>query len=471
MFDQLSQSLENVFGGLRRRASLREQDIENANQEIRRALLEADVALNAVKAFFENFAPRTDLLTQELAQTINPADELLKRAQNALARLLGEGAQRPMRLASTEIELSNPPTILLAGLQGSGKTTTAVKLAFHLQKQKHNPLLVSLDFSRPAAEQQLLTLAQRAKIPTILQSENPENNEGVTGNAITNRVIAFAKHAKNIATKKNALLICDTAGRMQVDEQAMDEIASIAKILTPRETLLVADAMLGQEAANIAESFKQRLQISGIILTRLDGDARAGAALSMMSSAKKPIRFAGTGESIDALEKFDPNAIASRILGRGDLKGLVEKMQKSIPKVEKTSEKQEKKDIAYGKFDLNAHKKQIQQMRNVGGLEGLAKHLPKAMQDKINNARAKSMVNADKLKRQEVIINAMTRDERKNPKIIHASRKKRIASGASATIVEVNRLLKNHASTAKAMKTMAKWDDKALQRNATSLFR
>ena len=467
MFDQLGQSLGNVFATLRKHGSLREQDIQNACEEIKRAMLEADVALSAVKEFFENFAPRIDELTKELSEAINPAEELIERAQNALARLLGAGCQQPLRISAGEVGTDAPQVMLIVGLQGSGKTTTSVKLAAHLQKQGHKPLLVSLDFSRPAAEQQLATLAQRANLPILRQAEVSEDNNKNS----REKAIALAKLAKQNAASRNALLICDTAGRMQVDQEAMVEIAEIEKILAPRETLLVADAMLGQEAANIAESFKQRLQISGIILTRLDGDARAGAALSMMSSTKKPVRFAGTGESIDALEKFDPNAIASRILGRGDLKGLVEKMQKSIPKVEKNSEKQEKKDIAYGKFDLNAHKKQIQQMRNVGGLEGLAKHLPKAMQDKINNARAKSMVNADKLKRQEVIINAMTRDERKNPKIIHASRKKRIASGASATIVEVNRLLKNHASTAKAMKTMAKWDDKALQRNATSLFR
>ena len=470
MFDQLGQSLGNVFANLRKHGSLREQDIQNACEEIKRALLEADVALGAVKEFFENFAPRIEELTKELAETINPAEELIERAQSALARLLGEGSQRPLRINAGAAGLASPPVILIAGLQGSGKTTTSVKLAVHLQKQGHKTLLVSLDFSRPAAEEQLATLAQRANLPILRQAEISKNND----KSSQEKAIALAKLAKKSATSKNALLICDTAGRMQVDQEAMAEIAEIEKILAPRETFLVADAMLGQEAANVAEKFNKLLKVSGIILTRLEGDARAGAALSMMSATKKPIRFAGVGEGINDLQAFEPNALASRILGRGDLKGLVEKIQKAIPEGtqgEKLGEKQSGKAIVTGRFDLNAHKKQIQQMRKAGGLQGLAKHLPKAMQDKINNARVKSLVDGKKLKRQEVIIDSMTPAERRNPKIIHASRKKRIAAGASASIVEVNRLLKNHLHSAKAMKNMARWDEKMLQRNVGSLFR
>ncbi len=466
MFDQLGQSLGDVFAGLRKHGSLREQDIQGACEEIKRAMLEADVALSAVKEFFENFAPRTDELTKELADAINPAEELIARAQGALARLLGEGSQQPLRIKADATGLPSPPVILITGLQGSGKTTTSAKLAAHLQEQGYKPLLVSLDFSRPAAEEQLATIAQRANLAIFRQAELAQNN----AKSPQEKAIALAELAKKSATSKNTLLICDTAGRMQVDQEAMMEIAGIEKILAPRETLLVADAMLGQEAANVAEKFSKILKISGIILTRLEGDARAGAALSMMSAAKKPIRFAGVGENINDLQAFEPNALASRILGRGDLKGLVEKIQKAVPK-ETKGEKQAEKAITTGKFDLNAHKKQIQQMRKAGGLQGLAKHLPKAMQSKINDARVKSMVDEKKLRRQEVIIDSMTPAERRNPKIIHASRKKRIAAGASASIVEVNRLLKNHISTAKAMKNMARWDEKMLQRNVGGLFR
>ena len=474
MFDQLGQSLGNVFANLRKHGSLREQDIQNACEEIKRALLEADVALGAVKEFFENFAPRIEELTKELAEAINPAEELIERAQSALALLLGEGSQQPLRINTGAAGLASPPVILIVGLQGSGKTTTSVKLAANLQKQGHKTLLVSLDFSRPAAEEQLATLAQRANLPILRQAEVSKNN----GKNSQEKAIALAKLAKKSATSKNALLICDTAGRMQVDQEAMAEIAEIEKILAPRETFLVADAMLGQEAANVASKFNKLLKISGIILTRLEGDARAGAALSMMSATKKPIRFAGVGENINDLQAFEPNALASRILGRGDLKGLVEKIQKAIPEVTqgekqdgKQGGKQGGKAIVTGKFDLNAHKKQIQQIRKAGGLHALAKHLPKAMQDKINDARSKSMVDEKKLKRQEVIIDSMTPAERRSPKIIHASRKKRIAAGASASIVEVNRLLKNHLQSAKAMKNMARWDEKMLQRNVGSLFR
>ncbi len=466
MFDQLGQSLGNVFATLRKHGSLREQDIQNACEEIKRAMLEADVALSAVKEFFENFAPRIDELTKELSEAINPAEELIERAQNALARLLGAGCQQPLRISAGEVGTDAPQVMLIVGLQGSGKTTTSVKLAAHLQKKGHKPLLVSLDFSRPAAEQQLATLAQRANLPILRQAEVSEDNNKNS----REKAIALAKLAKQNAASKNALLICDTAGRMQVDQEAMGEIAEIEKILAPRETLLVADAMLGQEAAKVADKFNKLLKVSGIILTRLEGDARAGAALSMMSAAKKPIRFAGIGENIDDLQAFEPNALASRILGRGDLKGLVEKIQKTIPE-ETQGEKQGGKTLVSGKFDLNAHKKQIQQMRKAGGLQGLAKHLPQAMQNKINDARVKSMVDEKKLKRQEVIIDSMTHAERRNPKIIHASRKKRIARGASASIVEVNRLLKNHLSAAKAMKNMARWDEKMLQRNVGGLFR
>ena len=448
MFDSLTRSLDSVFAGLRKRGAIGEAELAQAQTAIRRALLEADVAVGAVKAFFESFAPRAE----ELAEQINPAEELLQRAQKALAQLLGEGVQKPLRLAFGEGK--DPPCILVVGLQGSGKTTSAVKLALRLREEKHAPLLVSLDFSRPAAEQQMTTLAESAALPVL------SRRTGETS-------LALAKRAKAECLQRGALLVADTAGRMQIDDEAMTELASLADLLQPRETWLVADAMLGQEAANIARLFRERVEVSGVVLTRMDSDARAGAALSIVNAIGRPIRFAGTGENTGDLEPFDPQSLAGRILGRGDLKGLAETMRRADPK----DAKQQKTSVLSGKFDLNAQRQQISQMRNAGGAKGLAQHLPQAMRDKLTDARMKPLPDDARLKRQEVIIDAMTPSERRNPAIIHASRKKRIAAGASASIVEVNRLLKTHAQAAKAMKKMARWDEKVLQRNMASFFR
>ncbi len=455
MFDSLTRSLDSVFGGLRKRGAIGEAELAQAQTAIKRALLEADVSLTAVKAFFESFAPRVE----ELAEQINPAEELLEQAQKALARLLGEGVQKPLRLAFGEG--GDPPCILVVGLQGSGKTTSVVKLAARLQEEKHTPLLVSLDFSRPAAEQQMTTLAESASLPIL------HRQEGETA-------LSLAARAKAQCLKQNALLIADTAGRLQIDEEAMHELRTLAELLQPRETWLVADAMLGQEASNIARLFRERVEVSGVVLTRMDSDARAGAALSIVDAIDRPIRFSGTGEGIDDLQPFEPQSLARRILGQGDLQGLAETMRRTAPKSTQISTSvstSASTSLKSGKFDLNAQRQQISQMRKAGGLKGLAQHLPKAMRDKLTSASVATMTDDGKLKRQEVIIDAMTPSERRNPAIIHASRKKRIAAGASASIVEVNRLLKTHAQAAKAMKKMARWDEKMLQRNMAGLFR
>ncbi len=459
MFDSLTRSLDSVFVRLRKRGNVSEEELTQATQAIRRALLEADVAVDAVQIFFDAFAPRTDELARELKDSINPAEELLERAQKALARLLGEGTQKPLRLAFGEA--ADPPCILVAGLQGSGKTTSAVKLAARLQEEKHAPLLVSLDFSRPAAEEQMTTFAESASLP-VLTRKKGEN------------ALALAKRAQATCLQTHALLIADTAGRMQIDEEAMIELKGLADVLQPREIWLVADAMLGQEAANIARRFCERVNISGVLLTRLDSDARAGAALSITTAIRRPIRFAGTGEGTADLQPFDPTSLAGRILGRGDLKGLAETMRRAAPSISKRDLKKEtspNKGRNKGRFDLNAQREQISQMRKAGGAKGLAQHLPQALREKLLDARVKTMIDDDKLKRQQVIIDAMTPYERRNPALIHASRKKRIAAGASASVVEVNRLLKNYAQTAKAMKKMAQWDEKVLHRNMSSLFR
>ncbi len=457
LFDSLTRSLDSVFVHLRKRGSVGEAELTQAKTAIRRALLEADVSVEAVKVFFDAFAPRVE----ELKDSIRPAEELLERAQKALARLLGEGVQKPLRLAFGEG--SDPPCLLVVGLQGSGKTTSAVKLAARLQEEKHTPLLVSLDFSRPAAEEQMTTLAFGASLPVLPRK---------TGETMR----ALATRARTESLQRGALLIADTAGRMQIDEQAMSELEALAELLQPRETWLVADAMLGQEAANIAHRFRERVDVSGVLLTRMDSDARAGAALSIAAAIRRPIRFAGTGEGTGDLEPFLPQSLAGRILGRGDLTGLAETMRRTAPQTSKpsTSKSSTSKpatSVASGKFDLNAQRAQIRQMRSAGGVKGLARHLPQAVRDKLEDARMKSMVDDDKLKRQEVIIDAMTPFERRNPAIIHASRKRRIAAGASASVVEVNRLLKTHAQAAKTMKKMARWDEKVLQRNMMNLFR
>ena len=462
VFDSLTRSLDSVFGGLRKRGAIGEAELEQARVAIRRALLEADVSLAAVKTFFESFAPRVE----ELAEQINPAEELLEQAQKALARLLGEGVQKPLRLAFGEG--SDPPCILVVGLQGSGKTTSAVKLAARLQEEKHTPLLVSLDFSRPAAEQQMTTLAESATLSLSSKLPVLQRREGETA-------LSLATRAKAQCLKQNALLVADTAGRMQIDEGAMRELRALAEVLQPRETWLVADAMLGQEASNIARLFRERVEVSGVVLTRMDSDARAGAALSIVDAIERPIRFSGTGEGIGDLQPFEPQSLARRILGQGDLQGLAETMRRAAPKssaqTSASSSTSAAASLKSGKFDLNAQRQQISQMRKAGGLKGLAQHLPKAMRDKLANASMAAVTDDGKLKRQEVIIDAMTPTERRNPAIIHASRKKRIAAGASASIVEVNRLLKTHAQAAKAMKKMARWDEKVLQRNMAGLFR
>ena len=452
MFDSLTRSLDSVFGGLRKRGSIGEAELAQAKTAIRRALLDADVALAAVKVFFEFFAPRAE----DLKDSINPAEELLERAQKALARLLGEGVQKPLRLKFGEG--SDPPCILVAGLQGSGKTTSAVKLALHLRERKHAPLLVSLDFSRPAAEEQMATLAESVALPVL------SRRAGETA-------LTLAKRAQAEALRRSTLLVADTAGRMQIDEEAMAELEALAGLLAPREIWLVADAMLGQEAANIARRFRERVDVSGVLLSRMDSDARAGAALSIVDAIQRPIRFAGTGESAGDLEPFEPQSLAGRILGRGDLRGLAETMRRVAPQTSKSVTSKQAAAATSGRFDLNAQREQIRQMRKAGGVKGLARHLPQAMRDKLKDARMKTLVDDDKLKRQEVIIDAMTPSERRNPAIIHASRKKRIAAGSSASIVEVNRLLKTHVQAAKAMKKMAQWDEKVLQRNMAGLFR
>ena len=465
MFDSLTRSLDSVFGGLRKRGAVGEAELAEALTAIRRALLEADVSLSAIKVFFDSFAPRVAQLKEDLKDSINPAEELLERAQKALARLLGEGVQKPLRLGFGEG--FDPPCLLVVGLQGSGKTTSAVKLAARLQQgkgkeEKHAPLLVSLDFSRPAAEEQLTTLAESASLPVL------SRQKGETAHAL-------AKRAQAECLQRGALLIADTAGRMQIDEQAMTELEALADLLQPRETWLIADAMLGQEAANIARRFRERVEVSGVVLTRMDSDARAGAALSIAEAIGQPIRFAGTGEGTGDLEPFVPQSLAGRILGRGDLSGLAEVMRRAAPQkspqVSKKASASSSASITSGRFDLNAQREQISQMRKAGGIKGLAKHLPQAMRNKLADARIKTMVDDDRLKRQEVIIDAMTPSERRNPAIIHASRKKRIAAGASASIIEVNRLLKTHAQAAKTMKKMARWDEKVLHRNMAGLFR
>ena len=451
MFDSLTQSLDSVFGGLRKRGVVGEAELAQAKTAIRRALLEADVAVGAIKAFFDSFAPSTEDLKEELKDSIHPAEQLLERAQKALARVLGEGVQKPLKLAFGEG--SDPPCILVVGLQGSGKTTSAVKLAARLHEEKHKPLLVSLDFSRPAAEEQMTTLAESVSLPVL------SRRQGETAQAL-------AKRAKAECARRGALLVADTAGRMQIDEQAMAELEALTDVLQPRETWLVADAMLGQEAANIARRFRERVEVSGILLTRTDSDARAGAALSIVDAIQRPIRFLGTGEGAGDLEPFEPQSLARRILGRGDLKGLAETMRRATPQASKRASAV----VGGGRFDLNAQREQISHMRKAGGVKGLAQHLPQAMRDKLAGARMKTM-DDDRLKRQEIIIDAMTPSERRKPAIIHASRKRRIAAGACASIVEVNRLLKTHAQAAKAMKKMARWDEKVLQRNMAGLFR
>jgi signal recognition particle subunit SRP54 len=448
MFQSLSDRFTKIFSGLQRHGKLTEADVTAALREVRVALLEADVALPVVKDFVEKI--REKALGQEVLSSITPTQMVVKIVHDQLVDALGSD--------TTEINLAvtPPAVILMAGLQGSGKTTTTAKLAKYLHDKKHKKVLVaSLDVYRPAAQEQLKILADAigvASLPIVV-GEKPEE--------ITKRALKAAK------LESFDVLILDTAGRLHVDEPLMEELKVISKLANPIETLLVVDAMTGQDAVNVAKSFKETIPLTGVILSRLDGDARGGAALSMRHVTGCPIKFIGIGEKPDQLEVFHPNRIAGRILDQGDVVSLVEKAMETI---DKTEVDRLNSRIEKGSFDLEDMATQLRQMLKMGGVAGLMKMLPGMGQ--LKDKLPQGGVDDRAIKRQIAIIQSMTPRERRYWKLLNASRRKRIAAGSGTSVQDINRLLKQFEGMSKMMKQMSSLNKRGLLKDGIkSLFK
>ncbi|MDG1474122.1 MAG: signal recognition particle protein [Porticoccaceae bacterium] len=424
--DRLSLSLKKMSG----KASLSEKNIQETLREVRMALLEADVALPVVKTFVEKVKVRA--LGTEVASSLNPGQQFLKVVQAELESVMGE-ANESLNLAAQP-----PAVVLMAGLQGAGKTTSVAKLArFLREREKKKVMVVSADVYRPAAIEQLKTLAADVDVEFFPSKPNQKPVDIVAA------AIAAAK------TQFFDVLIVDTAGRLHVDGEMMDEIKQVHKVANPVETLFVIDAMIGQDAVNTAQAFNDSLPLTGVILTKVDGDARGGAALSVRQVTGKPIKFMGVGEKTDALEPFHPERIASRILGMGDVLSLIEDVERKVDK--RKAEKLAQKVVKGKRFDLEDLRDQLQQMKSMGGMAGMIEKLPgmgnMAQMAQQNNASSQF----DKM---ECIINSMTQKERKNPDILNGSRKRRITAGSGTSIQDLNRLLKQHKQMGKMMKKM-----------------
>lgn len=444
MFQNLSDKLGGVFDRLRGKGALSEADVEAAMREVRVALLEADVALPVAREFIEK--TKEKLVGAELVKSVSPAQMVIKLVQDSLTEMLGSEHQE-LDLAATP-----PVVIMMVGLQGSGKTTSSGKLALRLKTKKNKKsLLASLDIYRPAAQEQLKILGEQIGVDTlpIIEGEKPA--------AITKRAMKEAKLGNY------DLLILDTAGRTHIDDELMREVQEIEKISSPRETLLVADSLTGQDAVNIAKEFNEKLGLTGVILTRLDGDGRGGAALSMKAVTGCPIKFIGIGEKPEEFEEFHPERIAGRILDKGDIVSLVEKAQENIDEAE--AKKMEAK-FKKGQFDLDDLARQMDTMNKMGGIGSLMGMMPglgkikQQVNDKMNDGEMQKG-----MKRMRAILSSMTQFERQNPKQIGGSRKSRIAKGAGVEISEVNKLLKQHRMMADMMKKFGKMGKKGMMRS------
>ncbi|MDA0701642.1 MAG: signal recognition particle protein [Proteobacteria bacterium] len=440
MFESLSSRLGEVFDKLTRRGALREEDVDAALREVRVALLEADVALPVVKTFIEGVRERA--VGQEVLRSVTPGQMVVKIVHDHLVEMLGGEAEE------INLRAAPPVAILMVGLQGSGKTTSTAKIAKLLTtRQKKKVLMASLDVRRPAAQEQLAVLGRQAGIATlpVVMGEPP---------------VAIARRAMQSARlEAYDVVMLDTAGRLHVDDALMTEAEAVAQVVGAVETLLVADAMTGQDAVNVAQSFDQRLTLTGIVLTRVDGDARGGAALSMRGVTGRPIKLMGTGEGLDAIEPFHPDRIAGRILGMGDIVGLVEKAQETM---EEDEAKRLAKKFEKGKFDLEDMAQQLRQMRKMGGLEGVLGLLPGV--GKMKKQLAQANVDESMLIRQEAMISSMTVKERQRPEIIKASRKRRIATGSGTSVQDINKLLKQFQEMQRMMKQMKKLGQKGMMR-------
>jgi signal recognition particle subunit SRP54 len=430
VFDNLSERLSGILDRLTRRGALSEADVDAALREVRRVLLEADVALDVARAFGEQVKKRA--VGVEVIKSVTPGQMVVKIVHDELVATLGSEAQ------PIDLNAAAPVPIMMVGLQGSGKTTTTAKIAKRLvERSGKKVLMASLDTRRPAAMEQLAVLGRQVDVPTlpIVEGQSPVQ--------IANRAIQAAKLGGY------DVVLLDTAGRITLDEEMMNEAAEVRRAANPHEVLLVADSLTGQDAVNLARSFDQRVSITGIVLTRVDGDGRGGAALSMRAVTGKPIKLIGVGERMDALEDFDPARIAGRILGMGDIVSLVEKAAASIDREQalRQAEKMRK-----GQFDLGDLREQLVGMQKMGGLGGLMAMLPGVA--KMKSQMAERNLDDGVLKRQMAIIDSMTPGERKHPDILKASRKKRIAAGAGTKVEEVNKLLKMHRNMADMMKAM-----------------
>jgi len=436
MFENLQDKLQRAFKNLRGQGTLTEENIGEALREIRLALLEADVNFKVVKELIDHI--REKAVGQEVMTALSPADQVVKIVRDELIAILGKD--------TAKLKFGTPPTVvLMAGLQGSGKTTTSGKLAAWLKKGGHRPLLVSVDVYRPAARQQLKVVAEAIQSAIY---------EGTVDEANTATVERLAKEARREAVNSGCdVLIVDTAGRLHIDDQLMEEMQSLKKLLNPQEILFVADAMTGQDAVNSAKEFHEKLALTGVVLTKMDGDARGGAALSIRNVTGQPIKFIGVGEKYDALEPFHPDRIVGRILGMGDILSLIEKAEGTLDK--KKSEEFAKKVLAGDGFSLEDFRDQLRQVKKLGSLSSIVKMMPSVgpfanMQKVADNFDDKELV------RVEAIINSMTAYERDHHESINGSRRKRIARGSGTSVQEVNQLLRQYAQMRKMFKGISR---------------
>ena len=441
MFETLSDRLSGVFGSLTRQGALTDEDIATALREVRVALLEADVSLPVARDFVKTVADKAR--GQAVTKSVTPGQQVVKIVHDALVDMLrGEGEPGALKIDSP------PAPILMVGLQGSGKTTTTAKLARRLKDRDGKRILMaSLDTRRPAAMEQLAILGSQVGVDTLPIVPGQD-------------AVAIAKRAKQQGTLGGYdVVMLDTAGRLHVDDELMAEVAAVRDATSPHETLLVVDGLTGQDAVNVAEQFDGRVGISGVVLTRMDGDGRGGAALSMRAVTGKPIRFVGLGERMDALEEFHPDRIAGRILGMGDIVALVEKAQETL---EIEAAERMMKRFQKGQFNMNDLKGQLQQMQKMGGMQGVMGMLPGMA--KMSKQMDEAGLDDRMLRRQIALINSMTKRERRNPELLQASRKRRVAAGAGLEVQELNRLLKMHRQMADVMKKMGGMGKKGLLR-------
>jgi signal recognition particle subunit SRP54 len=447
MFENLSERLSGVFERLTKQGSLSEEDVKSALREVRVALLEADVSLPVARKFVKDVQEKAT--GQAVTKSVTPGQQVVKIVHDELVEVLkGEGDPGDLKIDSP------PAPILMVGLQGSGKTTTTAKIAKRLKdREGKRVLMASLDVNRPAAMEQLQILGQQVGVDTlpIVKGETP---------------VQIAKRARTQASLGGYdVYFLDTAGRLHIDQELIQQAADVRDVVSPRETLLVVDGLTGQVAVEVAEEFDDKIGVSGVVLTRMDGDGRGGAALSMRAVTGKPIRFVGTGEKVDALEEFDPERIAGRILGMGDIVALVEKAQETL---EAEQAERMLKRLQKGQFNMNDLKSQLEQMLKMGGMEGLMGMMPGM--GKMKGQMAEAGMDDTVLRHQIALINSMTKKERANPQILQASRKKRIAAGAGLEVSELNKLLKQHRQMSDMMKKLGKKGGRGALRQALGMM-